>query len=135
MLKDIPRVAVEDIAIAIIPKEESNDELKLWDVYILNLKESSIDNVLVSSKGYGSYKGEAVKTSVLRHYLGTIEGNSYMLVEPIQHDVFGLSNEYWVSFYVNREVFDKKYVFLPESITDEYFTMIPLIERKGVMIR
>ena len=136
MLKDIPRIAVEDIAIAIIPKEvygENNESL--WEVYILNLKRENIENVLVSSKGYGTYKGEIVKTSTLRHFLGEVEALSYMLIEPIQNDVFGLNNEYWVSFYINSEVFDKKYIFLPESIKEEYFTTIPLLEKRGVMIR
>lgn len=136
MLKDIPRIAVENIAVAIVPKEIYGEEGEsIWEVYILNLKNELIENVLVSSKGYGTYKGETVKTSTLRHFLGDIEAHSSMLVEPIQNDVFGLNNEYWVSFYVNNEVFDKKYIFLPESIKEEYFTTIPLIEKRGVMIR
>jgi hypothetical protein len=136
MLKDIQRTAVENIAVAIVPKiAEDGSEEKLWEVYILNLKDETIDNVIVASKGYGTYKGDIVKTSVLRHYLGTIEGQTAMLIEPIQEEVFGLNNEYWVSFYLNREIFDKKYVFLPESINEDYFTFIPILERKGVMIR
>jgi len=136
MLKDIPRIAVENIAVAIVPKEiYGEDGESIWEVYILNLKNELIENVLVSSKGYGTFKGETVKTSTLRHFLGDIEAYSCMLVEPIQSDVFGLNNEYWVSFYVNNEVFDKKYIFLPESIKEEYFTTIPLIEKRGVMIR
>ena len=91
--------------------------------------------MIVSSKGYGSYKGESVKTSTLRQFLGTMDGNSYTLVEPIQKKVFGLNNEYWVSFYIGKEIFDKKFIFLPESITEEYFTTIPLINELGVMIR
>ncbi len=136
MLKDIPRIAVENIAIAIIPKETYGETGEsIWEVYILNLKNEIIENVLVSSKGYGTYKGEIVKTSTLRHFLGDIDAHSFMLIEPIQNEVFGLNNEYWVSFYVNHEVFDKKYIFLPESIKEEYFTNIPLLEKRGVMIR
>lgn len=135
MLKDIQRTAVEDIAIAIVPKLEDDASGNLWEVYLLNLKEERIDNVIVSSKGYGNYKGEDVKTSVLRHYLGTVEAQTAMLIEPIQEEVFGLNNEYWVSFYMEREIYDKKYLFLPESINDDYFTFIPILERRGVMIR
>lgn len=138
MLKDIPQVAVTDIAIAICPVEQSEDltdEEELWNVYIINLKQQPIENVIVSSKGYGSYKGESVKTSTLRQYLGTIEGNSFMQVEAIQKKVFGLNNEYWVSFYIGKEIFDKQFIFLPETITEEYFTAIPLINERGVMIR
>ncbi len=138
MLKDIPQTEVTNIAIAICPIQPSSnltDEEELWNVYIINLKDEAIDNVIVNSKGYGSYKGELVKTSTLRQFLGTIESNSYMLIEPIQKKVFGLNNEYWVSFYIGREIFDKKFIFLPESITEEYFTTIPILNEKGVMIR
>lgn len=134
MLKDIHRVEVEDIAIAIVPGKPENDE-KLWEVYLLNLRKERIDNVIVSSKGYGHYNGEDVKTSVLRHYLGTVQAGEYMLIEPIQEKVFGLNNEYWLSFYINDSIFEKKYIFLPESINETYFTAIPLLNKRGVMIR
>jgi len=135
MLRDIHRVAVEDIAIAIVPKDESKEEERLWEVYIVNLKQEPIENVIVASKGYGVYNNEDVKTSTLRHYLGTLAPLSFMLIEPIQENVFGLNNEYWLSFYIEREIFDKKYIFLPESINEKYFTTIPLLGKKGVMIR
>jgi hypothetical protein len=138
MLKDIPQIPVTDVAIAIVPVvsvDDENPEEALWKVYILNLKDEPIDNVIVSSKGYGSYLGESVKTSVLRQYLGTIEANSFMQVEAIQKKVTGLNNEYWVSFYINKDIFDKKYVFLPETINEEFYTNIPLINLRGVMIR
>jgi hypothetical protein len=49
-------------------------------------------------------------------------------------NVFGINNEYWLSFYVDKIMYDKKYVFLAESIIDVNFTMIPLINKMGVMI-
>jgi hypothetical protein len=136
MLKDIQREEVEDIAIAIVPKgEEADDGSFIWDVYFINLKEEALDNVIVTSKGYGFYNGETVKTSTLRHYLETVQPLDIKLIEPIHDKVFGLNNEYWVSFYVGKEIFDKKYIFLPESIKEEYFTPIPFLNQMGVMIR
>ncbi|MFM9008330.1 MAG: hypothetical protein ACKORE_07110, partial [Bacteroidota bacterium] len=102
--------------------------------YVINLKDEPLENVIVASKGYGEREGEAVRTSVLRHFIGDMEPLSYSLIEPIQEQVFGLSNEYWLSYYIGRDIFDRKYVFLPESISSDYFTRIPLINRKGVMI-
>ena len=68
MLKDIPQLVVEDIAMAIVP--ETNKEVaKEWNVYLLNLKNELIESVLVTSKGYGYKNGEQVKTSTLRHFL------------------------------------------------------------------
>lgn len=132
MLKDIFRDEVEDIAIAVVPSEEDNS---VWEVYMINLKEEGLENVIVASKGYGIYKGEEVKTSVLRHFLGSFEPLDIRLIEPIQREVFRLNNEYWVSFYIGQNIYDKKFIFLPESITEDNFTRIPFINRKGVIIR
>jgi len=132
MLKDINREEVEDIAIAVVPGE---DDSNIWEVYMINLKEEGLDNVIVASKGYGMYNGEEVKTSVLRHYLGAFEPLDIRLIEPIQKEMFGLNNEYWVSFYIGTNIFDKKFIFLPESISEDNFTRVPFINRMGVIIR
>lgn len=134
MLKDIPNETVEDIAIAIVPELNETGE-ELWNVYLLNLKEQPIEGVLVTSRGYGERKGEQIQTSTLRHFLDEMESRSYKLIEPIIPDVFGLTNEFWVSFYHDKKIFDKKYLFLPESIRHDFFSRIPIIGKDGVMIK
>jgi hypothetical protein len=134
MIKDIEYPEVKDIAIAIASEENEVGEL-VWNVYLINLKNELIEGVLVSSKGYGTIDGEAVKTSTLRHFLDEVKPNSFMKVEPIMEDVFRLSNEYWVSFYINKIIYDKKFIFLPETINSEYFTLIPILNKRGVMIK
>ena len=134
MLKDIPQLVVEDIAMAIVP-ETNKEGAKEWNVYLLNLKNELIESVLVTSKGYGYKNGEQVKTSTLRHFLDAVPPNSYIKVEPIIENVFGLNNEYWVSFYLSGNMFDKKYLFLPGTIANEFFTKIPLLQKEGVMIK
>jgi hypothetical protein len=134
MLKDIPQLKVDSIIVAIV--REPNDEGELtWNVYLINLYDQEITNVLVSSKGYGSYEGRDVKTSILRHLIGTIDAKDYAKIEPIMDNLFGLSNEFWVSFYKGKDIYDKKYIFLPESITEDNFTHIPVLNKPGVMIR
>ncbi|MEP7168707.1 MAG: hypothetical protein ABI855_05000 [Bacteroidota bacterium] len=134
MLKDLPANKVEDVAMAIVP-EFSPEGDKVWNVYLINLKQETIEGVLVTSKGYGFHEGEKVKTSILRHFLDKVPPHDFAKVEPIVENIFGLNNEYWVSFYVNKVMFDKKYLFLPETISEEFFTFIPVIEKKGVMIK
>lgn len=134
MLKDIPNEIVEDIAVAVIPERNDSGE-EVWNVYLLNLKEKDIEGVLVTSKGYGERNGEQIKTSILRHFLDEMKGKSYKLIEQIITDVFGLNNEYWVSFYLDKKIYDKKYLFLPESISREFFSRIPIIGKEGVMIK
>ena len=134
MLKDIPKFAVENIIVAVV--KELNDEGEMvWNAYLVNLYDREISNVLVSSKGYGSFEGWEVKTSVLRHLIGNIDAKDYARIEPIMDNLFGLSNEFWVSFYLDKHIYDKKYIFLPESITENNFTMIPVLNKRGVMIQ
>ena len=134
MKKDITPPLVEDIAVAVV-KEENEMHETLWNVYLLNLKKESIEGVIVSSKGYGTYNNEEVKTSTLRHFLNTISAQSFAKIEPVLENLFGLNNEYWVSFFINKTMYDKKYVFLPETIKEENFTLIPVINKKGVMFK
>ena len=138
MLKDIPELVVEDIALAVVPDIEEGmqpNETTVWDVFLINLKKNAIHGVLVSSKGYGNLQGKAVRTSELRHFIEEMEPMSAALVEPIDKQVFGLNNEYWVSFYEGKDLYDKKYLFLPESILVDNFSLIPVLNKNGVMIR
>lgn len=134
MKQDIHYPEVQDIAIAIIQEEEETKDA-FWGVYLINLKEDILKNVLIASKGYGIHKGEDVKTSTLRHYFPEVQPKSFVKIEPIDSLLFKLSNEYWVSFYLEKEIYDKKYVFLPESVIQDHLIDIPLIGKRGVMIR
>ncbi|MFQ5335348.1 MAG: hypothetical protein ACE5DN_04675, partial [Flavobacteriales bacterium] len=94
MKKDISFPAVNDVAMAAVPESGQ------WAVYLLNLKENDLTNVIIVSKGYGSKKGEDVKTSTLRHFWEKIKAGSFIKVELIMEELIGLSNEYWLSFYI-----------------------------------
>lgn len=132
MIKDIVFPEVEDIAVAIVQEHEGLDE---YAVYLINLKFASIHNVLVTSTGYGLINEEQRKTSTLRHFFEKIKQHDFIQIEPITKEVFGLSNEYWVSFTLNDQLLDKKFIFLPETIVPENFVTVPVINKKGVLIK
>lgn len=134
MKKDLPENIVEDIAITVVLMNDT-PEVSSWTVYIVNLKGESIKNVLISSKGYGEKDGKLVKTSILRHSLGDIKARAFAVVEAIDPEVFGLTNEYFLSYYIGDQIFDKKFIFLPESIVDNNLIRIPLIDKPGIMIK
>ena len=134
MKKDLPENIVEDIAIAVVLMSET-PEVKNWTVYLLNLKNEPITNVLITSKGYGEKDGKEIKTSLLRHFIGDVPAQSSAGVEAIDTAVFGLTNEYWLSYYIGNTIYDKKFIFLPESIIDSNLIRIPLLNKPGVMIR
>ncbi len=132
MIKDIVFPEVEDVAIAIVQEFEGLDE---YDVYLINLKFADIHNVLVVSTGYGIVNEQPIKTSTLRHFFETIKQHDYIKIEPIQKEVFGLSNEFWLSFSLNNQLYDKQFIFLPETVVESNFVNIPLLNKKGVLIK
>lgn len=133
MKKDLPENIVEDISIAVV-LENATPSDKVWNVYLINEKKLPLINVIVSSKGYGEKDGVEVKTTVLRHFLGDIEANTSRKIEAIDPQVFGLTNEYWLSYYIDKTIYDKKYIFLPESIVDENLIKVPLVNKAGIVI-
>ncbi len=134
MKKDLPDNIVEDVAIAVALMSET-PEVKNWTVYLVNLKNEPITNVLITSKGYGEKDGKEVKTSLLRHFIGDVDAQAYAGVEAIDTAVFGLTNEYWLSYYIGNTIYDKKFIFLPESIVDGNLIRIPVLNKPGVMIK
>ncbi len=133
MKKDLPENIVEDISIAIVLESETPDS-KVWNVYLINEKSLPLSTTLVTSKGYGLKDGKEVKTSTLRHFIGDVPASSFLKIEAIDTQVFGLTNEYWLSFYIDNIMFDKKYIFLPESIVDENMIKVPLVNKPGIVI-
>lgn len=129
----MPENIVKDIMIAVVLEGETI-ETKNWTVYVINDKNIAIQNVLISSKGYGEKDGRQVTTTTLRHFIGNIAAKSFDRVEAIDEQVFGLTNEYWVSFYIDNIIYDKKYIFMPESIVDGNLMKVPLVNKPGVII-
>ncbi|UPT66423.1 MAG: hypothetical protein M0D57_18475 [Sphingobacteriales bacterium JAD_PAG50586_3] len=133
MKKDIKIPPVKDVAIAIVKDSNEADQVD-WYVYLINMKDKAITDVIINSKGYGTIDEEQIKTSTLRHYFAEVKEQSFVKIEVIMDSLFGLNNEFWVSFYIGKQIYDQKFVFLPETIKEENFTLIPLMDKRGVMI-
>jgi hypothetical protein len=131
--KDIEHLEVEDLAMAIVLEEENGQNV--WNVFLINLHIVPIKNIIVTSRGYGELNGEEKKTSTLRHFFEELPELEFTRVEPIMENTFGLTNEFWVSFYIKDKIYDKQYIFLPETINSKNFTKVPILNAEGVMIR
>ncbi len=132
MRKDIDFGTVEGVSVAIAttPNETGG---AIWNVYLINHNSVPIENVLVASKGYGVLEEKEVKTSVLRHMFERVEPKAFVQIEPIDPALFHINNEYWVSFYIGQQIFDKKYIFVPESVTQENLIEIKMLQMQGVL--
>ncbi len=135
MKKDIEQLKVDNVIVAVVQEKNELNE-NIWNVYLINQRKEAIENVLISSRGYiTDVTGVETKTSVLRHSIGTVEVEDFAIVEPIIEDLFALHNEYWVSFYIGKKMYDKKYIFLAETISEKRLINIPVLNKQGVMIR
>lgn len=131
MMKDIEIPEVKNVTLAVARQHiEGQDE---WRVYLINNNDVPIENTLVASQGYGEKDGEQQRTSVLRHFLDTIAEHAAILIEPIDPSVFHLNNEYWVSYYIGRQIFDKRFIFVPDAIREENISFIKELEMEGVL--
>ncbi len=135
MLKDIPRRKVTDVAMAVAPRLDDPHTDDLWDVYLINMKEVPLYHVLVASEGYGQIGNDKVKTTILRHYFEEVGPLRAVQIEPIMPDMFQITNQFWVSFWHDGYMYDKKYVFVRGSIREDHFTALPFLNQQGVMIR
>jgi len=126
---------VEKVGVAVI-EELTETQEKMYNVYLVNFREDIMEGIIITSTGYGenANTGERLRTSTLRHSLEVLLPGEIARIEPIMEEVFGLANEYWVSFWVNEVMYDKKFVFLPETIAPSKMKMIDQIGLRGVMI-
>lgn len=104
-----------------------------WGVYILNHNLISLQTLMITSKGYGFVEGTNKETSVLRHLIEELEGNAVARVESIDPKLFQLTNEFWVSYYILDQIFDKKFIFVQGSMDKTNLRYIPELEMHGVL--
>ncbi len=131
MKKDIEFHPVTGVKMA-IAKEETDSGTE-WAVYIINLNLIELKTVMITSKGYGELDGEKRKTSTLRHLIEELDAQSIAKVEPIDPAVFSLTNEFWVSYYIMDQIFDKKFIFTSGSFDPGFIRMIPEIGLEGIL--
>lgn len=131
MIKDIDFHPVRGLKLA-IAKEEVNGAIE-WGVYIINLNLIELNTVMVTSKGYGVLNGEDKKTSTLRHMIKELGAQSIAKIEPIDPALFALTNEFWVSYYILDQIFDKKFIFVAGSMDPSNIIHIPELGLQGVL--
>lgn len=129
MKKDIDFPQNQNVVLAIAPSE-----FEQWDVFLINNGSEKIANILVSSSGFGfDDKGEKVSTSTLRHFFDNLEGVSFLAVEKIDPTVFHLNNEYWISYWIDGTLFDRRFLFVPDSITEQNCIQVSILDKSAVL--
>ncbi|PHI19876.1 hypothetical protein CEQ90_10815 [Lewinellaceae bacterium SD302] len=133
MKKDIIERPSTGVEVVIAPRPEDMNG-QLWDVWLVNHNGFPLTNILISSRGYGLVDGREKETATLRHFVEELDAKSSHLVEPIQTAIFGITNEYWLSYNVGTEMLEKKFIFLPNTIAATALCKIDVLEREGVTV-
>ncbi|MCF6168369.1 hypothetical protein [Lutibacter sp.] len=133
MKKDIQIPKVTGIFMAIVKEYNSEFQCDDWNAYIINNKNVAIELVLIVSKGYD--KAKRIETAILRHKIEKLPAKSYAKVELLLNDVIKLSNVFDVTFFEENMMYDKKFLFKKGSIKESDLHTIPLLNRRGILIK
>ena len=134
MKKDIGIPKVEGVYVAVVQEWNSEYEWNDWVAYVINDTDKLIENVIVVSKGYGKIDGKDVKTSTMRHGMKEIEAKSYAKIELLLGETLEMNNEFWVTFFEDNKLYDKKFVFRVNTINDKALRDIPHLNMRGVVV-
>ncbi len=131
MKKDIEIPIIKDVYVAIV--HQWNDEFlsKEWNSYIINNRTTQIDMVLIVSKGYDGKR----QTSIMRHTLGVVDAKSFKKIELVQGDVLALNNEFFVTYYADQKIYEKRFLFEKNSVSENKTVNISLLEMDGVFAK
>jgi hypothetical protein len=135
MRADILSPLVENVKMVVVPEKNEEGATQHY-VYLLNLRKDIMEGIIITSKGYGVNEatGEKITTSMLRHSLEVLLPDEAAKIEPIMEDVFKLTNEFLISFWVEDTMYDKKFIFLPETINEKNYVTIPKMGGKGIVV-
>lgn len=136
MKKDIDFIPVEGVQVAAV-RQFNEAGVTEWFMVLLNSGDTDITNVFITSKGYESSESgkpqDGRRTSTLRHFYEQVPIGDHVVIEPIMPEVFHLTNEYWVSYYIGGQIYDKKFIFVPDSIVEENVATISALGMEGVL--
>jgi hypothetical protein len=135
MKEDIlgPKVENVELALVELPIEGGDPE---YVVFLINNRDDIMEGIIVASTGYGtdSQTGEKIQTSTLRKGIEVMLPGEAARIEPIMPELFRLSNEFWVSFWVNETMYDKRFVFEARTIDPAKFDHLPELNARGIKI-
>ncbi|MBU2948454.1 hypothetical protein [Zobellia uliginosa] len=128
MKKDIEIPIAKDVHVVIIREWNEDFLSKDWNAYIINSRADEIEMTIVVSKGFDDER----QTSTMRHGIGTIASKEFKKVEMLPEEILVLDNEFFVTFFAEGKLFEKRFLFPQNTITENNLSNIPLIDKDGI---
>lgn len=131
MKKDIIIPEVSGVEMAIVYEYNNIYNTNDWNVYLVNNNDIRLEMVVIVSKGFGSKK----ISSVMRKKIDVLDAHSFAKVEWMQPDLFKITNQFQVTFFINSRLYDKTFTFKENTIKEGSLRMIPEIKKRGIIAK
>ena len=129
MKKDIIIPEISGVEMAVVFEYNGIYNTNDWNVYLINNNDAHLEMVVIVSKGFGNKK----ISSVMRKKIDVLDAHSFAKVEWIQPDLFKLTNQFQVTFFVKDRLYDKTFTFKENTIKEGALRMIPELKKRGII--
>ena len=131
MKKDIIIPEISDVEMAIVYEYNTIYNTNDWNVYLVNNNSFRLEMMVIVSKGFGDKN----ISSVMRKKIDVLDAHSFAKVEWIQPDLFKLTNQFQVTFFVKDRLYDKTFTFIENTIKEGGLRMIPELKKRGIVAK
>jgi len=129
MKKDIIIPEISDVEMAIVYEYNTIYNTNDWNVYLVNNNNFRLEMVVIVSKGFGDKN----ISSVMRKKIDVLDAHSFAKIEWMQPDLFKLTNQFQVTFFVKGRLYDKTFTFKENTIKEGALRMIPELKKRGIV--
>lgn len=134
MKKDIQIPEVKDVHVAAVQQTNKQGD-NAWYVHLINNKTVPLENIMITTRGYVFEDGkEQFVSSTMRHKMAVLPAKSAAKIELIDPQVFEIFNEYWVTFFCENQLLERKFTFGPHTIDAEFLAPIPVLPMPGIIV-
>ena len=131
MKKDIIIPEISDVEMAIVYEYNTIYNTNDWNVYLVNNNSFRLEMMVIVSKGFGDKN----ISSVMRKKIDVLDAHSFAKIEWIQPDLFKLTNQFQVTFFVKDRLYDKTFTFIENTIKEGGLRMIPELKKRGIVAK
>ena len=69
----------------------------------------------------------------MRHSMEGLEAKSFEKLEFVQDEVLELNNEFFVTFYLEGTLYEKRFLFKKGTVSENNTSLIPLLGAHGIL--
>lgn len=133
MRKDIEIPTVKDVEIAAVFEWNEEYMQNSWYAYLFNNTDKDMEAILIVSQASGTLDGEERKTGSFRHAFPKLSPKSSQKIELLDEAVFQLDNQFFLTYFTDAKLFDKKYLFAASSISEDKLSELKNSDKKGIL--